>query len=126
MGSGYTVGAAVQSAWNITAINCGGGSSTDSPTACTKLMYGCKCTANDPSNCWPVDQVYGIGPSASGVCPQVGDVISFNGECVQIIGEDKITEIGSDTLYFIVSVLNQLNLDKIRNRLILKVLPLKV
>ena len=45
---------------------------------------------------------------------------------VQIIGEDKITDIGSETLYFIVSVLNQLDLDKIRNSLLLKVLPLKV
>ena len=45
---------------------------------------------------------------------------------VEIIGEDKITNIGSETLYFIVSVLNQLNLDKIRNNLLLKVLPLKV
>ena len=45
---------------------------------------------------------------------------------VQIIGEDKITDIGSETIYFIVSVLNQLDLDKIRNRLLLKVLPLKV
>ena len=45
---------------------------------------------------------------------------------VQIIGEDKITDIGAETLYFIVSVLNQLDLDKIRNKLLLKVLPLKV
>ncbi len=45
---------------------------------------------------------------------------------VEIIGEDKIIDIGSETLYFIVSVLNQLNLDKIRNNLLLKVLPLKV
>ena len=45
---------------------------------------------------------------------------------VQIIGEDKITDVGSDTLYFIASVLNQLNLDKIRNKILLKVLPLKV
>ena len=45
---------------------------------------------------------------------------------VEIIGADKITAIGSETSYFIVSVLNQLNLDKIRNKLILKVLPLKV
>ena len=45
---------------------------------------------------------------------------------VQIIGEDKVTDVGSDTLYFIVSVLNQLNLDKIRNKILLKVLPLKV
>ena len=45
---------------------------------------------------------------------------------VQIIGEDKINDIGAETLYFIVSVLNQLDLDKIRNKLLLKVLPLKV
>ena len=45
---------------------------------------------------------------------------------VQIIGEDKAIDVGSETLYFIVSVLNQLNLDKIRNKLLLKVLPLKV
>jgi len=45
---------------------------------------------------------------------------------VEIIGEDEIKDIGSETLYFIVSVLNYLDLDKIRNKLILKVLPLKV
>jgi hypothetical protein len=45
---------------------------------------------------------------------------------VQIIGEDKVIDVESETLYFIVSVLNQLNLDKIRNKLLLKVLPLKV
>ena len=45
---------------------------------------------------------------------------------VEIIGEDKITDIGTETLYFIISVLNQLDLDNIRNKLILKVLPLKV
>tara|TARA_Y100000590_G_scaffold336960_1_gene383779 strand:+ start:185 stop:1945 length:1761 start_codon:yes stop_codon:yes gene_type:complete len=45
---------------------------------------------------------------------------------VEIIGEDNLTEIGPDTIYFIVSVLNQLNLDKIRNNILLKVLPLKV
>ena len=45
---------------------------------------------------------------------------------VEIIGEDKITDIGPETVYFIVSVLNQLDLDTIRNKLLLKVLPLKV
>ena len=45
---------------------------------------------------------------------------------VEIIGQDKITDIDPETLYFIVSILNQLNLDKIRNNLLLKVLPLKV
>ncbi len=45
---------------------------------------------------------------------------------VQIIGEDKIEDIDLETFYFIISVLNQLNLDKLRNTLLLKVLPLKV
>ena len=45
---------------------------------------------------------------------------------VQIIGQDNIEDLGSETLYFIITVLNQLNLDKIRNTLLLKVLPLKV
>jgi len=45
---------------------------------------------------------------------------------VEIIGEDDFQELGSDTLYFIISVLNQLNIDPIRNDILLKVLPLKV
>tara|TARA_Y100000590_G_scaffold2888_1_gene3811 strand:+ start:5227 stop:6987 length:1761 start_codon:yes stop_codon:yes gene_type:complete len=44
----------------------------------------------------------------------------------QIIGQDNIEDLGSENLYFIISVLNQLNLDKLRNTLLLKVLPLKV
>ena len=45
---------------------------------------------------------------------------------VEIIGEDKIVDMGSETFYFIVTILNQLDLDKLRNELLLKVLPLKV
>ena len=45
---------------------------------------------------------------------------------VEVIGEDNIKDIGSETLYFIISSLNQLNVDKLRNKIILKVLPLKV
>ena len=45
---------------------------------------------------------------------------------VEIIGEDDFQELGSDTLYFIISALNQLNIDPIRNDILLKVLPLKV
>ena len=45
---------------------------------------------------------------------------------VEIIGEDKIVNVGPETFYFIVTILNQLDLDKIRNTLLLKVLPLKV
>ena len=44
----------------------------------------------------------------------------------EIIGQDELKDIGSETLYFIVSALNQLNIDKLRNKILLKVLPLKV
>ena len=45
---------------------------------------------------------------------------------VEVIGQDKLDRIDEDTLYFIISTLNQLNIDPIRNRILLKVLPLKV
>ena len=45
---------------------------------------------------------------------------------VEIIGEDKITDMDPETLYFIISALNQLDIDKLRNQILLKVLPLKV
>ncbi len=44
----------------------------------------------------------------------------------EVIGEDKIERMDEDTMYFIISTLNQLNIDKIRNDILLKVLPLKV
>ena len=45
---------------------------------------------------------------------------------VEIIGEDDLESLDSDTLYFITTILNQLNLDTIRNKILLKVLPLKI
>ena len=45
---------------------------------------------------------------------------------VEVIGPDKIEDIDADTFYFIINTLNQINADSIRNRLLLKVLPLKV
>ena len=45
---------------------------------------------------------------------------------VEVIGQDKLERIGEDTIYFIISALNQLNIDSIRNKILLKVLPLKV
>ena len=45
---------------------------------------------------------------------------------VEIIGEDKVTDLGTETLYFIISALNQINLDPVRDKILLKVLPLKV
>ena len=45
---------------------------------------------------------------------------------VQIIGEDKITDMDPETLYFITTCLNKLDIDQLRNQILLKVLPLKV
>ncbi len=44
----------------------------------------------------------------------------------EVIGQDKLDRIDEDTIYFIISTLNQLNIDLIRNSILLKVLPLKV
>ena len=45
---------------------------------------------------------------------------------VEVIGQDDLDRIDEDTIYFIISTLNQLNIDLIRNKILLKVLPLKV
>ncbi len=45
---------------------------------------------------------------------------------VEIIGQDDLERIDEDTIYFIISILNQLNIDSIRNKILFKVLPLKV
>ena len=45
---------------------------------------------------------------------------------VEVIGQDDLDRIDDDTMYFIIATLNQLNIDKIRNDILLKVLPLKV
>ena len=44
----------------------------------------------------------------------------------EVIGQDELDRIDEDTIYFIISTLNQLNIDVIRNKILLKVLPLKV
>jgi hypothetical protein len=45
---------------------------------------------------------------------------------VEVLGQDEIKDIDDDTLYFIISTLNQLDADPLRNKILLKVLPLKV
>ncbi|MDC0030454.1 hypothetical protein OAI99_00760 [Candidatus Pelagibacter sp.] len=45
---------------------------------------------------------------------------------IEVIGPEKIEDIDDDTVYFIINTLNQLNADLIRNKLLLKILPLKV
>ena len=45
---------------------------------------------------------------------------------IEVIGQDELSNLDEDTLFFIISALNQLNIDVIRNKILLKVLPLKV
>ena len=44
----------------------------------------------------------------------------------EVIGQDTIERIDEDTIYFIITTLNKLNIDRIRNKILLQVLPLKV
>jgi hypothetical protein len=55
-----------------------------------------------------------------------GDMAVAMLRIVEVIGQDELKDIDEDTLYFIISTLNQLDVDPIRNRILLKVLPLKV
>jgi len=45
---------------------------------------------------------------------------------VEVIGQDELKDIDDDTMYFIIRTLNQFNIDPLRNKILLKVLPLKV
>jgi hypothetical protein len=45
---------------------------------------------------------------------------------IEVIGQDELKDLDEDTLYFIISALNQLDIDYIRNKILLEVLPLKV
>ena len=55
-----------------------------------------------------------------------GDMAVAMLRIVEVIGQDEIKDIDEDTLYFIISTLNQLDVDPLRNKILLKVLPLKV
>ena len=55
-----------------------------------------------------------------------GDMAGAMLRIVEVIGQDEIRDIDEDTLYFIISTLNQLDVDPLRNKILLKVLPLKV
>ena len=45
---------------------------------------------------------------------------------VEVIGQDELKNIDGDTMYFIINTLNHFNVDPLRNKILLKVLPLKV
>jgi hypothetical protein len=55
-----------------------------------------------------------------------GDLASSMLRIIEVIGQDELIDIDEDTLYFIISILNQFNVDPLRNKILLKVLPLKV
>ena len=55
-----------------------------------------------------------------------GEIAMILLRLVEIIGEDDLKNLGTETLYFIISTLNKLNIDKIRNDIILQVIPVKV
>ena len=55
-----------------------------------------------------------------------GDMAAAMLRIVEVIGQDELKDIDEETLYFIISTLNQLNVDPLRNKILLKVLPLKV
>ena len=45
---------------------------------------------------------------------------------VEIIGEDELKNLGSETLYFVVNALNQMDIDLIRNEILSTILPVRV
>jgi len=45
---------------------------------------------------------------------------------IEIIGEDKVRDLDPETIYFLNSILNKLNLKKIRNSILSEVLPVRV
>jgi len=55
-----------------------------------------------------------------------GDIAVAILRIIEVIGQDELNNIDDDTLYFIISTLNQLDADPLRNKILLKVLPLKV
>ena len=44
---------------------------------------------------------------------------------VEIIGEDEVVDLDPETIYFITHLLNQLNLVKFRNEILISALPLR-
>jgi hypothetical protein len=65
-------------------------------------------------------------PSDIQIFVNSGDMAAALLRIVEVIGQDNLNNIDEDTLYFIISTLNQLNADPLRNRILYKVLPLKV
>ena len=45
---------------------------------------------------------------------------------IEIIGEDNIRDLNPETIYFLNSILNEMNLKKIRNKILSETLPVRV
>jgi hypothetical protein len=45
---------------------------------------------------------------------------------IEIIGEDDIRDLDTETIYFLNSILNKMNLKKIRNNILSEALPVRV
>ena len=45
---------------------------------------------------------------------------------VELVGEDKFSDLDPDTLYFIINILNKFEFKKLRNNIILKSLPQRI
>ncbi len=65
-------------------------------------------------------------PSDIQVFINTGDIAAAMLRVVEVIGQDELKNIDDDTMYFIISTFNQLNIDLLRNKILLKVLPLKI
>ncbi len=65
-------------------------------------------------------------PSDIQVMINNNEVVSVVLRIIEVIGQDELEALDEGTLYFIISALNQLDIDYIRNNILLKVLPLKV
>jgi len=65
-------------------------------------------------------------PSDIQVFINAGDMAAAMLRVVEVIGQDELKNIDDDTMYFIISTFNQLNIDPLRNKILLKVLPLKI
>ena len=55
-----------------------------------------------------------------------GDMAAAMLRIIEVIGQDELKDIDEDTQYFIINTLNQLDADPLRNKILLKILPLKV
>ena len=45
---------------------------------------------------------------------------------IEIIGEDNVSDLDPETIYFLNKILNDLNLKKIRNNILSEALPVRV